>query len=108
MINFIESKLFYSDGQFVEIPEHINIVRTYLFKIEKKIDEIEEGELRRFNVRIKAILNGFMNQMLLADVNTLEEEINYRENKKMHPTLIKMVSLKWKSKSLKNADSSIY
>ena len=49
-----------------------------------------------------------MNQMLLADVNTLEEEMNYRENKKMHPTLIKMLSLKWKSKSLKNALSSIY
>ena len=65
-------------------------------------------ELKMFNLKIKAVLNGFMNQMLLADVNTLEEEINYRENKKMHPTLIKMLSLKWKSNSLKNAVSSIY
>lgn len=58
--------------------------------------------------RVKSVLNGLMNQMLLSDVNALEEEINYRENKKMHPTLVKMLSLKWKSHSRKNALSSIY
>lgn len=57
---------------------------------------------------VKSVLNGLMNQMLLSDVNALEEEINYRENKKMHPTLVKMLSLKWKSHSRKNALSSIY
>jgi hypothetical protein len=62
----------------------------------------------KLNSRVKSLLNGLMNQMLLADVNNLEEEINYREKNKMHPTLVKMLSLKWRSHSRKNALSSTY
>lgn len=58
--------------------------------------------------KIKAVLNGYINQMLLSDVNTLEEEINYRENKKVHPTLLRMLTLNWKPKTLKHSLSSFY
>ena len=46
--------------------------------------------------------------MLLSDVNSLEEEINYRESENVHPTLYKMLTMKWKSNSAKRAVSSIY
>jgi uncharacterized protein with von Willebrand factor type A (vWA) domain len=63
---------------------------------------------RELSIRVKAVLNGLINQMLLADVNTLEEEINYRETKNIHPTLYKMLTMKWKATSAKKAVSSIY
>lgn len=87
----------------MEIPEHIEVVQGFLAVLKKR--GAVEGKLVS---RVKSVLNGLMNQMLLSDVNALEEELNYRENKKMHPTLVKMLSLKWKSHSRKNALSSIY
>jgi hypothetical protein len=104
LVGLLEDQIFYSDLDFVEIPEHISIVRGFV--------AATKGESRFISIklhqRLKQLLNGLMNQMLLAEVNTLEEEINYRENKMLHPTLVKMVSLKWHSHTRKNTLSSIY
>ena len=54
------------------------------------------------------IQNGLINQLLLSEVNHLSEEINYRETKKLHPTLMKMLTQSWKYESVKAKISSIY
>ena len=57
---------------------------------------------------MKAVVNGLINQLVLGEVSSLEEEVNYREENRLHPTLLKMLRLKWKASSRKNALSSIY
>lgn len=68
MINLYEDRLFYEEDHlaFVTIPEHISLFNIY-YKVAKNDRERLEG----FSIRVKAVLNGLMNQMLLADVNNL-------------------------------------
>lgn len=105
MIGLFEDRLFYEGGKlpFVPVPEHLGIFASY-YKVARK----EGSRVSGFSMRVKAVLNGFINRLLLSEVNNLEEEKNYRETESLHPTLAKMVRLKWKSTSAKRAVSSIY
>jgi hypothetical protein len=103
LIELLEDRLFYSEGEFVEIPEHIGILATVISQPLQLNPTIV-----RFMRRVKAVVNGLMNQMLLSEVDKLEEEMNYRENKKMHPTLQRMLSLAWQARTRKHELSSIY
>jgi len=79
-----------------------------LFNIYYKAAKEDPERLEGLSIRVKAVLNGLMNQLLLADVNSLEEEKNYREANNLHPTLFKMLNMVWKAKTAKKAVSSIY
>jgi hypothetical protein len=105
LITLLEDRLFYEEGRlpFVPIPEHLGMFRIYA-EAAKREGEWAVG----LSLRVKAVLNGLMNQVLLSDVDSLEEEINYRETKNVHPTLYKMLNMKWKATSAKRAVSSIY
>ena len=105
MINLYEDRLFYEQDHlaFVTVPEHISLFNIY-YRVAKENPE----RLNGLSIRVKAVLNGLINQLLLADVNNLEEEINYREANNLHPTLYKMLNLRWKATTAKKAVSSIY
>ena len=107
MINILEDRLFYEKGKlpFVPIPEHIAVFKNYYQVVKNKE---EKQRLSGFSIRVKAVLNGLINQLLLSDVNNLEEEKNYRESRNLHPTLYKMLNMQWKSTSAKQSVSSIY
>ena len=71
MINLLEDRLFYEEGNlpFVPIPEHIAVFKNYY---EATKDRQERKRLEGLSTRVKAVLNGLINQMLLSDVNNLE------------------------------------
>jgi hypothetical protein len=54
------------------------------------------------------VQNGLINSLLLSEVNHLSEEINYRENNKVHPTIMKMLTQAWKSDLQRARMSYIY
>ena len=68
MINLLEDRLFYEVGAlpFVPIPEHLDIFKTYAEAARK-----DGRRLARFSIRVKAVLNGLINQMILSEVNHL-------------------------------------
>lgn len=45
---------------------------------------------------------------MLNQLGTLHEQLNYRQAKKLHPLLLKMLSQKWSSKNSKSSLKSIY
>jgi len=59
--------------QFLPIPEHIE-----LFEFYSETAKREGKRLKLLSIRVKAVLNGLINQMLLSEVNHIEEEMNYR------------------------------
>lgn len=61
LVGLLEDQIFYSDLPFVEIPEHISIIRGFVSA--KKAGNYEST---RLTDRVKQLLNGFMNQMLLS------------------------------------------
>lgn len=74
LVGLLEDQIFYSDLDFVEIPEHISMVRGFVAAARGEGEA--RGEARggsRLHGRVKQLLNGLMNQMLLAEVNSLEE-----------------------------------
>ena len=69
MISLLEDRLFYEEGNlpFVPIPEHIEVFEIYSRVVKGN------SKMKGLTVRVKAVLNGLINQILLADVNNLEE-----------------------------------
>ena len=45
---------------------------------------------------------------MLNKISTLEEEVNYREGKKLHPYLVQMLTQKWNKKSSTHGLKSLY
>ena len=66
LFGLIEDTIFYSDAEFVEIPEHIAVVQGFIAALKKSTTP--QGKLV---ARVKSVVNGLMNQMLLSDVNAL-------------------------------------
>jgi len=72
------------------------------------MDNMSSSLLRKKINRVIDIQNGLINNLLLSEVNHLVEEINYRENNKVHPTIIKMLTQAWKSDTPRSRILSIY
>lgn len=105
----LEEKLFYEikAKEWIPIPEHIEVLVAYLHHVQNT-KALTETQVRKKINKVIEIQNGLINSLLLSEVNHLSEEINYRENNKIHPTIMKMLTQAWKTDSPRARVSSIY
>lgn len=85
----IENRVMYpleeDNRKGLPLPEHIEVFSLY-------------AETHR-PLREAEIMNSLFVMPMLGQLGTLHEEVNYRQQKKLHPHLMEMLAQKWKSRS---------
>lgn len=82
------------ENDVLPLPEHIELFSRFGSVLELQ----SEAEL----------LNSLFVIPMLNQLGALHEELNYRQAKKIHPLLVKMLQQKWSASSLKQSLKSIY